>query len=91
MKKVFFIAAVAAAAVFGVMKTTDVNNSNMSDLQLENLELLAEGEPNGYPCPGAALEWKIASASDHWNDKVYAGINCLCKSFVYTEVTHRCE
>lgn len=48
MKKVFFIAAVVAAAAFGVMKANDVNVTyNMSDLQLENVELLAEGEDDG--------------------------------------------
>lgn len=49
MKKVFFIAAVVAAAAFGVMKATETNvNNTMSDLQLENVEVLAqEGEPSG--------------------------------------------
>jgi len=48
MKKLFFCAAVIAAAAFGVMKVTDVdNNIKMNVLQLENLELLAEGESDG--------------------------------------------
>ena len=43
MKKFFICAAVAAAAVFGVMKANDVNtNSKMSDLQLENVDALAD-------------------------------------------------
>ena len=43
MKKLFFCAAIVAAAVFGVMKATEVNNT-MTDLQMENVELLAEGD-----------------------------------------------
>lgn len=47
MKKFFIIAAVAAASIFGLVKANDVNvNNNMSELQMENVELLAEGEPN---------------------------------------------
>ena len=47
MKKLFICAAVIAAAAFGVMKATETNVTNkMSDLQMENVELLAEGE--GY-------------------------------------------
>lgn len=43
MKKVFFIAAVVAAAAFGVMKANDLNtNRKMSDLQLENVDALAD-------------------------------------------------
>lgn len=50
MKKVFFIAAVVAAAVFGVMKATDTNTSStMSDLQMENVEALANGDDYA-PC-----------------------------------------
>ena len=45
MKKFFICAAVAAAAAFGVMKATDVNNSKMSDLQMENVEALGQSEP----------------------------------------------
>ena len=51
MKKIFFITAIAAAAVFGLMKATDVNvNNGLSDLQMENMELLAEGEPSHSDC-----------------------------------------
>lgn len=42
MKKLFFFAAIVAAAAFGVMNATE--NNNMTDLQMENVELLAEGE-----------------------------------------------
>lgn len=54
MKKFFLCAAVVAAAVFGVMKATDVNNSNMSDLQMDNIEALGwgPGDPeHNSPCP----------------------------------------
>ncbi len=45
MKKVFFIAAVVAASIFGVMKANDVNsNSKMSDLQMENIEAIGQCE-----------------------------------------------
>ena len=64
MKKIILCAAVVAAAVFGVMKATDVNNSKMSDLQLENVEALAqlpEGTP--YPCTD---EWGGCTISYVW-------------------------
>lgn len=49
MKKFFIIAAVAAASIFGLVKANDVNvNNNMSELQMENVELLAEGEYNDH-------------------------------------------
>lgn len=45
MKKFFVVAAVIAASVFGVMKANSVYTTNkMSNLQLENVEALAEGE-----------------------------------------------
>ena len=45
MKRLFISAAVVAASVFGVY-TANQNNAmaNLSALQMENLELLAEGE-----------------------------------------------
>lgn len=48
MKKIIICAAVVAAAVFGVMKATDVNvNNGLSDLQMENIEVLAQqSEPD---------------------------------------------
>ena len=47
VKKLIFSAAVVAASVFGVY-TANQNNekANLSALQLENVEILAEGENN---------------------------------------------
>lgn len=50
MKKIILCATVVASTVFGVMKATEVNNNNMSDIQLKNVELLAEGENDGVSC-----------------------------------------
>lgn len=47
MKKLFFGMAVVAAATFGAYNANKTNaNSQMSDLQMENVEILAEGEDN---------------------------------------------
>lgn len=49
MKKILFYAVVAAASVLSVLKATETSNNNkMSDLQLENIQLLAEGEITWY-------------------------------------------
>lgn len=53
MKKLFICAVVVAAAAFSVNKALDVNYSNMSDLQLENIEALGwgPGDPeHNSPC-----------------------------------------
>ena len=58
MKKVIFGAAVLALAALGVFKATETNNYAFSDLQMENIEMLAEGEWTGrwddpdQPCDG---------------------------------------
>jgi len=45
MKKLFFGMAVVAAATFGAYNANKTNaDSQMSDLQMENLEIIAEGE-----------------------------------------------
>lgn len=51
MKKLFLSAAIVAAAVFGVMKATEVNN-NMTAMQMENVEALANGGDDSFndPC-----------------------------------------
>ena len=47
MKKLFFCAAIVAAAAFGVMKANNVNADNdLAAFQLDNVELLAEGDTN---------------------------------------------
>ena len=44
MKKLFVLAAVIAASVFGVIKANDViNDNNMSNLKMDDVEFLAEG------------------------------------------------
>lgn len=46
MKKVIFGAAVAATAMFGAYTAQQKSNEMaMNDLQIENVELLADGEP----------------------------------------------
>ncbi|MDD6003888.1 MAG: NVEALA domain-containing protein [Bacteroidales bacterium] len=88
MKKFFIIAAVAAASIFGLVKANDVNvNNNMSELQMENVELLAEGEGGGYACPGAALEWEVPG---NIFDTINAGYDCLCKRITFSKVLTRC-
>lgn len=52
MKKLILVAALFAASVFGIMKVSEPTiNANTSDLLLENVELLAEGE--------GGLRWNI--------------------------------
>ena len=51
MKKFFICSAIVVAATLGVIRTTDSKiNSTMSNLQIENVELLAEGEPTQTDC-----------------------------------------
>ncbi len=50
MKKIFLAVAVAAIAGVNVYKA-DMNKKQLSDLQLENIEKLALGEPF-YECDG---------------------------------------
>ena len=51
MKKVLFGLAVVAAAAFGVYTANkDIAGAQMSDLQVENIELLAEAEPGENDC-----------------------------------------
>lgn len=50
MKKIFLAVAVAAIAGVNVYKA-DMNKKQLSDLQLENIEKLAEGEAF-YDCDG---------------------------------------
>lgn len=47
MKKVIFGAAVLALVAIGVFKATETNNYAFSDLQMENIEALAQNEPAG--------------------------------------------
>lgn len=44
MKKFFICAAVAAASIFGIVKANDVNTNNLANLQMDDVEMLAEGE-----------------------------------------------
>ena len=55
MKKVFFGAAVLALAAIGVFKATETNNYAFNDLQMENIEMLAQGE-GGHP---TYIEWLL--------------------------------
>ena len=53
MKKLILSAAVIAAAVFGIFKVhseNNINSDNMNALQIENVEILAEGEPTVFDC-----------------------------------------
>ena len=51
MKKLFFGMAVVAAAAFGVYTANKDNaEAQMSNLQMENIEILAEGESNVSYC-----------------------------------------
>ncbi len=72
MKKVFFIAAVVAASIFGVMKATDINTDNISNLQLENIEALADGA-EGTACPNGAKQW-----DNYWFSADHTFLTCHC-------------
>ncbi len=51
MKYFFICLTVVVAATLGVIKATEPNvNRTMSNLQIENVELLAEGEPTQADC-----------------------------------------
>ena len=51
MKKVLFGLTVIAIATLGVVKAIDVNETNsLSNLQLENVEALADAEPGAGDC-----------------------------------------
>jgi hypothetical protein len=76
MKKIFISAAVVVASVFGVY-TANQNSAmaNLSALEMENLELLAEGEPGStdegpyYPLGQPVLKSKTTySYSSSQND-----------------------
>ena len=95
MKKLIFgmvVVAVATFVAYNVSKTDD--GVQMSDLQMENVEILAEGgieSTSSYPCPGAALEWQIHSLKDDWNDEVYSGYDCMCHRETWHKVIRRCD
>lgn len=73
MKKIIVCAAVIAVSIFGVIKANDINNkSTMSNLQMENIELLAEGEPTEADCakvcgPAPNAHCDIAYISSQWD------------------------
>ena len=61
MKKILFGLAVVAAAAFGVYTANkDIAGAQMSDLQVENIELLAEAEPGENDCI------KVCKPVDGW-------------------------
>ena len=67
MRKLFFGLVVVAIATLGVCKINDGKSRNTkSDLQIENLELLAEGiEGTFNPCDRGAIRWDPPS---FWDD-----------------------
>ena len=44
MKKIIFSAAILALAAIGAIKATETNNYAFNELQMENIEMLAQGE-----------------------------------------------
>lgn len=69
MKKFFICAAVVAASIFGVMKATDViSNSNMSDVQLENVEAIANPEGLMEEGPYYPLSEPKLKVQESWNN-----------------------
>ncbi|MCQ2973330.1 MAG: NVEALA domain-containing protein [Bacteroidales bacterium] len=71
MKKLIISVAVAVAVVFGVFQINN-NNNNLSELQMENVELLAQGESG---CPYGCKDWTGGcDCNGHRNDLLNANL-----------------
>ena len=77
MKKLFFCAAIVAAAAFGVMKANNVNSNNNSDLQLKNVELTAEGECSVMKRNGD-VKFSCVGESGECSSPWYMGHRLVC-------------
>jgi len=106
MKKIFISAAVVAASVFGFYTANqNIAMANLSALEMENLELLAEGEPgsmidhmwsvgNNGSNGGSQKEWPCPGQPIEWDpttlSTVHCGYDCFCKKITYSVVVKRC-
>ena len=108
MKKLIISAVVVVGAIFGVYAANQSNNEVvMSDLQIENVEALADrGDNNsGWKCPGAAMEYVEPEGTyptgrredGLWGKpytnpgSVYHSYNCMCEKITYVEITRYCK
>ena len=68
MKKIIIVAVVSLAATISVIKANETTlSNNMTELQMENVELLAEGEPSEEDC-------NVCNKNDDWHcDIAYRG------------------
>lgn len=88
MKKLFILAAVIAVSVFGVIKANDLTiNSKMTELQMENIEALAQEEPKAY-CPYGIAEYYVAQDPEYNNSH---SVFCDCTSITFFASRRTCD
>ena len=63
MKKIFFSAAVIALAAISAVKASD-NDNKVSNLTMNDVEMLAEGEPCSYTVNGKLNQACMGNTSD---------------------------
>ncbi|MCQ2973346.1 MAG: NVEALA domain-containing protein [Bacteroidales bacterium] len=95
MKKLFISVAIVAAGAFGIFQANQ-NNNQLSDLQMENVELLALGAENGESSGGGGsnnCDWGIAEyrVSNYMWENNICSRDCSCSSVACVEVIRRCK